>query len=145
MSNTIENIDNISLIIGNYFILLLLIILILLIAYYFLKRLFIKNKMRKISPDDLEIINKFYNNDICYSLLSRYDDLAIFIEEIDFACMHFYEMKRKISELEVIFEWKIDKVIKKCDNQKVIEHYQNGLKAINVILKYYDKNGNRKI
>lgn len=68
MSKTIKNIDNISLIIGNYFILLLLIILILLIAYYFFKRLFIKNKMREISPDDLEIINKFYNNDISYSL-----------------------------------------------------------------------------
>lgn len=128
---------------GIYFLVIFFAFYIVFIFNSFSKKIFIKQKLKKVSKENLDIIEKYYVMKKDWILLCDYD-LVMFFEAIDFVCMDFYKMKNKIVQKNLFDNKKIKEIIEKSD-EEIKKYYKLGMHAINSIYKYYDETGKRKI
>jgi len=129
---------------GIFFLLLWILLLVSLVFYYLWKTIFIKSKLKKVSLEDLKIIENYYKADKDNYLLSEYE-LYFLFDEIDYICMCFYEMKKNIPNYDSVYSKEELEFIKTCNIEAIIILYEKSKQAINAIYKYYDETGKRKI
>lgn len=133
-------IGNIIINLGFIIVIIYLIIMVLyLISLIYLKQ-FRKFKLKKIPKDDLEIINDYYSIKKDWFKLLHFNLVTNF-ENIDYICDCFYKMKNKIPVIKGYDEFDLIN----HPNEEIRDYYKKAIKALDVIYKYYDKDGNRLI
>lgn len=131
-----KNIINLGFIIVIIYLIIMVLYLISLIC---LKQ-FRKFKLKKISKEDLEIINDYYSIKKDWFKLLHFNLVTNF-ENIDYICDCFYKMKKKIPIIKGYNEFDLIN----HPNGEISGYYKKAIKALDVIYKYYDKDGNRLI
>ena len=134
-------IANIVFIIGIVFLALMIVFCI----YLILKKTIKNIKIKKVLDDDLNIIQKYFCIQKENSLLSKHG-LILYFEEIDFAIMNFYDMKRRLCTTKKrLYDREIERGISIINNKEINMYYKLAIEALDTIFKYYDDNGIRKI
>lgn len=133
-------IGNLIINLGFIIVIIYLIIMVLYLISLICLKQFRKFKLKKISKDDLEIINSYYSvKKDWFKLL--YFNLVTNFENIDYICDCFYKMKKKIPVIKGYDEFDLIN----HPNEEISDYYKKAIKALDVIYKYYDKDGNRLI
>ena len=101
------------------------------------------NKIKKVSKKDLKIINDFQKYNFDNDLLIEYD-LLDYIRFVKYLSKDFTKMNRKItySKNERIEDFKY---IEKIRNKTIKEYKDTINEMLDIVFKYYDENGIRKI
>ena len=132
---------NIIINLGFILVIIYLILMILYLISLICLKQFRKYKLKKISEDDLEIINDYYSiKKDWFKLL--YFNLVTNFEDIDYICDGFYKMKKKIP---IIKDYNEDIDLINHPNGEISDYYKSAIKALDIFYKYYDKDGNRLI
>lgn len=125
---------------GVILVIIYLIIMVLYLISLICLKQFRKFKLKKISKDDLEIINNYYSIKKDWFKLLHFNLVTNF-ENIDYICDCFYKMKKKIPVIKGYNEFGLIN----HPNEEISDYYKKAIKTLDVIYKYYDKDGNRLI
>ncbi len=136
--------SNITKIVSKYIIFLIIVLVLIFVIYNLIIKNIIRiNKIKKVSKKDLKIINDFQKYNFDNDLLIEYD-LLDYIRFVKYLSKDFTKMNRKItySKNERIEDFKY---IEKIRNKTIKEYKDTINEMLDIVFKYYDENGIRKI
>lgn len=136
--------SNITKIVSKYIIFLIIVLVLIFVIYNLIIKNTIRiNKIKKVSKKDLKIINDFQKYNFDNDLLIEYD-LLDYIRFVKYLSKDFTKMNRKItySKNERIEDFKY---IEKIRNKTIKEYKDTINEMLDIVFKYYDENGIRKI
>lgn len=130
-------------IIENYvypvFMLLMLILLIYMLCFLYNKKVICKKKLRKVSDEDLALIEEF-SSIKAGNVPSELED---YIEDVSFLCEDFLEMKKQIFSRDFFDD---EFVLEEINGmQEWLYLYNKCRKVVDIVYKYYDSDGKRMV
>lgn len=131
----------------NIFVLVnIILVLCFVIILYFIGGFILKKiRLGHVSKTELDIIKKYDSIHKDWGLLSK-NKLFFSFECIDIVCDDFMKMKKTLHfKKNDLFDKMFEEQVKKTKSKDISNWYSLAKAAIDIVYKYYDENGERKI
>lgn len=141
ITNVFLGVETYIFVIVNVFIILCLSIILYFMCGFILKKL----RLSHVSKEELDVVKKYDFIHKDWGLLSE-NKLFFSFECIDIVCDDFLNMRKKLHFKKCdLFDVDFEKQVNDTKNKDILNWYIAAKEAIDVVYKYYDKNGRRKI
>lgn len=125
-----------------------LIFFVIFFSYYFFTRIKNKSKLKFVNCNDVEKVKNYYNKKVHTLLNEENDEIELYdaFEIMNDVCGFFLKMDKNIGyKRNEIFMKEDLEQIKNINSKNLNKFYKETEQILDIIFKYYDENGNRRI